>query len=186
MDESPADSLVFSEPGVGDDSSQYGREVAEAAEGMVDRGGQVLVPVQVGEEVKSQQRCEHTHTHTQTTVSCLTETDTVKPNYFISENSPPPLFLPWELYFIYFMIRRPKRWSQVWFWFLNVYKMMQRTSKIYQCDGLGTKENKICMRLLWRSRIRCFFQRWCYLSPFSSVVTSLAALAIITVHELLE
>ena len=66
MDESPADSLVFSEPGVGDDSSQYGREVAEAAEGMVDSGGQVLVPVQVGEEVKSQQRCEHIHTHTHT------------------------------------------------------------------------------------------------------------------------
>lgn len=62
-DEGHRDSLEFSEPGVSDESSQYGREVAEAAEGMVDGGGEVAVPVQVGEEVERQHRCEQTHKH---------------------------------------------------------------------------------------------------------------------------
>lgn len=57
------DSLVFSEPRVSDDRSQHGCEVAEAAEGVVDRRGQVLVPVQVGDEVEGQQRCEGAHKH---------------------------------------------------------------------------------------------------------------------------
>lgn len=49
-------SLEFAEPGVGNDGSQHWREVAEAAEGMVDGGREVLVPFQVGEEVKRQHR----------------------------------------------------------------------------------------------------------------------------------
>lgn len=57
------DSLEFSEPGVSDDSSQYGCEIAEAAEGMIDSSGEVLVPVQVGHEVERQQRCGQTHKH---------------------------------------------------------------------------------------------------------------------------
>lgn len=52
------DSLEFSEPGVGDDGSQNGREVAEAAESVVDGRGQVLVPAQVADEVERQHRCE--------------------------------------------------------------------------------------------------------------------------------
>lgn len=51
-------SLEFPQPGVGDDGSQDGREVAEAAERVVDGRGQVLVPFQVGEEVERQHRCE--------------------------------------------------------------------------------------------------------------------------------
>lgn len=53
-----AGSLEFAQPGVGDDGSQDGREVAEAAERVVDGRGQVLVPFQVGEEVERQHRCE--------------------------------------------------------------------------------------------------------------------------------
>lgn len=52
------DSLEFSEPGVGDDGSQYGREVTEAAESVVDGRGQVLIPAQVADEVERQHRCE--------------------------------------------------------------------------------------------------------------------------------
>lgn len=55
------DSLEFSEPGVSDERSQYGCEVAEAAEGVVDSGWEVLVPVQIGEEVKRQHRCQQTY-----------------------------------------------------------------------------------------------------------------------------
>ncbi|KAG7220315.1 hypothetical protein INR49_010149 [Caranx melampygus] len=44
-DDEDEDSLEFSKPGVSDESSQYRSEVAEAAEGMVDGGGEVLVPV---------------------------------------------------------------------------------------------------------------------------------------------
>lgn len=53
-----ANSLEFPEPGVGNDSSQHRREIAEAAEGMVDGSREVLVPFQVGEEVKGQHRWE--------------------------------------------------------------------------------------------------------------------------------
>lgn len=49
-------SLELPEPGVGDESSQHRREIAEAAEGVVDGRGEVLVPFQVGEEVKRQHR----------------------------------------------------------------------------------------------------------------------------------
>lgn len=52
------DSLVFAQPGVGDDGSQDGREVTEAAESVVDGRGQVLIPVQVADEVVRQHRCE--------------------------------------------------------------------------------------------------------------------------------
>lgn len=58
-------SLEFSEPGVGDERAQYRCEVAEAAEGVVDSRGEILVPVQVREEVERQQRCDRTHTHTE-------------------------------------------------------------------------------------------------------------------------
>lgn len=51
-----ADSLELPEPGVGDDGSQHRREIAEAAEGMVDGSREVLVPFQVGEEVERQHR----------------------------------------------------------------------------------------------------------------------------------
>lgn len=51
-----ANSLEFSEPGVGDEGSQHRREIAEAAEGVVDGSREVLVPFQVGEEVKRQHR----------------------------------------------------------------------------------------------------------------------------------
>lgn len=51
-----ADSLELPEPGVGDDGSQHRREIAEAAEGMVDSSREVLVPFQVGEEVERQHR----------------------------------------------------------------------------------------------------------------------------------
>lgn len=51
-------SLELPQPGVGDDGSQDGREVTQAAEGVVDGRGQVLVPFQVGEEVERQHRCE--------------------------------------------------------------------------------------------------------------------------------
>lgn len=54
----PWGSLEFPQPGVGDDGSQDGREVTQAAEGVVDGRGQVLVPFQVGEEVERQHRCE--------------------------------------------------------------------------------------------------------------------------------
>ena len=57
------DSPEFSEPGVGDERSQDGCEVAEAAEGVVDCGGEVFVPVEVGEEIERQHSCEQTHTH---------------------------------------------------------------------------------------------------------------------------
>lgn len=57
-------SLEFPQPGVGDDGSQDGREVTEAAERVVDGRGQVLVPFQVGEEVERQHRCEGGHTGT--------------------------------------------------------------------------------------------------------------------------
>lgn len=50
------DSLEFAEPGVSDDGSQHWGEVAEAAEGVIDGGREVLVPFQVGEEVKRQHR----------------------------------------------------------------------------------------------------------------------------------
>lgn len=49
-------SLELPEPGVSDESSQHRREIAEAAEGVVDGRGEVLVPFQVGEEVKRQHR----------------------------------------------------------------------------------------------------------------------------------
>lgn len=52
------DSLEFAEPGVGDDGPQDGREVAEAAESVVDGRGQVLVPAQVADEVEGQHRWE--------------------------------------------------------------------------------------------------------------------------------
>lgn len=55
-----ANSLEFSEPGVGDDGSQDGSEVAEAAEGMVDGSGEVFIPLQVAEEVQRQHRCNQT------------------------------------------------------------------------------------------------------------------------------
>lgn len=51
-------SLEFSQPGVGNDGSQYGREEAEAAESVEDGRGQVLIPVQVADEVERQHRCE--------------------------------------------------------------------------------------------------------------------------------
>lgn len=51
-------SLEFAKPGVSDDGAQYRREVAEAAESMVDGGREILVPVQVGDEVERQQCCE--------------------------------------------------------------------------------------------------------------------------------
>lgn len=60
-DEAHRDSLKFSKPGVSNDSSQYGCEVAEAAECMVDSSGEILVPFQVGEEVQCQHRCGQTH-----------------------------------------------------------------------------------------------------------------------------
>lgn len=53
-----ANSLKLPEPGVGDDGSQHRREIAEAAEGMVDGSREVLVPFQVGEEVERQHRWE--------------------------------------------------------------------------------------------------------------------------------
>lgn len=62
------DSLVFPEPGVSNESSQYGCEVAEPAESMVDSSGEVLVPFKVVEEIERQQCCDHTHT--QASISC--------------------------------------------------------------------------------------------------------------------
>lgn len=52
------DSLEFPEPGVGDDGAQDGREITEAAESVVDGCGQVVIPLQVGEEVERQHRWE--------------------------------------------------------------------------------------------------------------------------------
>lgn len=55
------DALEFAEPWVSNDSSQYGCEVAEATEGMVDSSGEVLVPAQVGDKIERQHRCEQTN-----------------------------------------------------------------------------------------------------------------------------
>lgn len=63
--ERDGDSLEFSKPGVSDESSQYGCEIAEAAEGMVDSSGEVFVPVEVGEEIEGQHRYEQTNKHEQ-------------------------------------------------------------------------------------------------------------------------
>ena len=60
--EGPGNSLEFTQPGVGDDGPQYGREVAEAGEGVVDGGGEVPVPVQVIDKIECQHRCVRTRT----------------------------------------------------------------------------------------------------------------------------
>ena len=62
MGEEAGDSLEFPQPGVSYESPQYGREVAEAGEGMVDGGGQVFVPVQVIDKIECQHRCVGTRT----------------------------------------------------------------------------------------------------------------------------
>jgi len=58
------DSLECTQPGVRYEGPQYRREVAEAAEGVVDGGGQVLIPVQVLDKVECQHRC-YGHRHRQ-------------------------------------------------------------------------------------------------------------------------
>lgn len=50
----PLSLLEFSQPGVSNGRTQDGSEIAEAAEGMVDRGGRVFIPVQEIQEVQGQ------------------------------------------------------------------------------------------------------------------------------------
>lgn len=58
-----ANTLEFSQPGVGNDGAQDGSEVAEAAEGMIDGSGEVLVPPEVVEEIQRQHRYDQTDKH---------------------------------------------------------------------------------------------------------------------------
>lgn len=48
-------SREFSQPGVGDESAENGRQVAESHEGVVDGGGQVVVPLKEPCEVQDQE-----------------------------------------------------------------------------------------------------------------------------------
>lgn len=48
-------SREFSQPGVGDESAENGRQVAESHEGVVDGGGQVVVPSEEPREVQDQE-----------------------------------------------------------------------------------------------------------------------------------
>lgn len=48
------DCLEFSQPGVSNGRTQDRSEIAEAAEGVVDRGGRVFIPVQEIQEVQGQ------------------------------------------------------------------------------------------------------------------------------------
>lgn len=50
--------LVLAQPGVGDDGPQDGGQVAERHKGVVDGGGEVLVPSQELVQVKHQHACE--------------------------------------------------------------------------------------------------------------------------------
>lgn len=57
MDEIQKDWLELPEPRVGDDGAENGRQVAESHEGVVDGGGEVIVPSQEVLEVQHKHSC---------------------------------------------------------------------------------------------------------------------------------